>query len=80
LNDGVRVLLSLTPGLNGYLGVCHGGIVAAIPDEALSLLVHVCRQLQGLRPDNVTDDLQGRAVGQGQDPKYQGPKVLCRRL
>jgi len=58
LKDEVRALLSLAPGLDGYPGVCHGGIVATMLDEVLSLLVAVCRASQGLLPDNVTADLR----------------------
>ena len=54
LKDEVRALLSLSPGLNGYPRVCHGGIVATILDEVLSILVSVCRRAQGRHGDNVT--------------------------
>jgi uncharacterized protein (TIGR00369 family) len=54
LKDEVRTLLSLSPGLNGYPRVCHGGIVATILDEVLSILVSVCRRAQGQHGDNVT--------------------------
>ncbi len=57
LKDEVRTIVSLAPGLDGYPGVCHGGIVATLLDEVLSLLVAVCRRSQGLLPDNVTADL-----------------------
>jgi uncharacterized protein (TIGR00369 family) len=40
--------------LNGYPRVCHGGIVATILDEVLSILVSVCRRAQGQHGDNVT--------------------------
>ncbi|KIW47969.1 uncharacterized protein PV06_00615 [Exophiala oligosperma] len=54
LKDEVRTLLSLEPGLNGYPRVCHGGIVATILDEVLSILVAVCARSEGRHGDNVT--------------------------
>lgn len=57
LKDEVRTLLSLRPGLNGYPGVCHGGIVATMLDEVMSILVSQCRLSQGLPGHNVTADL-----------------------
>lgn len=54
LKDEVRSLLSLEAGLNGYPRVCHGGIVATMLDEVLSILVAVCGRSQGRRGDNVT--------------------------
>ncbi|KIW20288.1 hypothetical protein PV08_00863 [Exophiala spinifera] len=54
LKDEVHTLLSLEAGLNGYARVCHGGIVATILDEVLSVLVAVCGRSQGQTGDNVT--------------------------
>lgn len=56
--DEVRTLLALRGGLDGYGGVCHGGITATVLDEVMSLLVAVCRESQGLSPDNLTADLR----------------------
>jgi len=54
LKDEVCVLLSLQPGLNGYPGVCHGGVVATLLDEVLSVLVVEYRRSGVLPVDNVT--------------------------
>lgn len=62
LKDEVKVLLALRPGLNGYPRVCHGGITATVLDEIMSILVAVCRESQGLPPDNVTADLRIKYV------------------
>jgi len=58
--DECRTLLALRPGLDGYPGVCHGGITATVLDEIMSILVAVCRDSQGLEPDNLTADLRVR--------------------
>jgi thioesterase superfamily protein 4 len=58
--DEVRTLLALRGGLDGYSGVCHGGITATLLDEIMSILVAVCRESQGLSPDNLTADLRVR--------------------
>ncbi|EXJ92883.1 hypothetical protein A1O3_01437 [Capronia epimyces CBS 606.96] len=47
LKSEVRTLLSLRPGLDGYPGICHGGIVATLLDEVMSVLVSECRRSQG---------------------------------
>ncbi|KAF6825629.1 Acyl-coenzyme A thioesterase THEM4-like protein 1 [Colletotrichum musicola] len=39
----IKCLLTLRSGVNGYPGVCHGGIVAAILDETLGFLFSVNR-------------------------------------
>lgn len=58
--DEVRTLLALREGLDGYSRVCHGGITATLLDEIMSILVAVCRESQGLNPDNLTADLRVR--------------------
>ncbi|KEF57150.1 uncharacterized protein A1O9_07340 [Exophiala aquamarina CBS 119918] len=58
--DECRTLLALRAGLDGYPGVCHGGITATVLDEIMSILVAVCRESQGLAPDNLTADLRVR--------------------
>ncbi|EHY60576.1 hypothetical protein ABEF92_002739 [Exophiala dermatitidis] len=74
LTTEVLTLLSLQPGLNGYPGVCHGGIVATILDEVMSILVTRCRTSQGVRGDNVTADLHLTYVKPVPTPAV----VLCR--
>ncbi|KAL2434885.1 hypothetical protein ABEF95_010074 [Exophiala dermatitidis] len=74
LTTEVLTLLSLQPGLNGYSGVCHGGIVATILDEVMSILVTRCRNSQGVRGDNVTADLHLTYVKPVPTPAV----VLCR--
>jgi acyl-coenzyme A thioesterase PaaI-like protein len=44
--DEVRTLLSLRSGLNGNPRVCHGGIVAAIMDEVMGVLLTVNKDLE----------------------------------
>lgn len=56
--DEVRVFLALREGLNGYPRICHGGIIATVLDEIMSILVSVCRQSQLLSIENVTADLR----------------------
>ncbi|KAL2434870.1 hypothetical protein ABEF95_009741 [Exophiala dermatitidis] len=74
LTTKVLTLLSLQPGLNGYPGVCHGGIVATILDEVMSILVTRCRNSQGVRGDNVTADLHLTYIKPVPTPAV----VLCR--
>ncbi|KAK5051470.1 hypothetical protein LTR84_003122 [Exophiala bonariae] len=71
--DEVRTLLALRAGLDGYGGICHGGVTATIFDEVMSLLVAVCRESTGLRPDNVTADLRVRYLR----PVLTPSVVLC---
>ncbi len=40
----LKALMHLGPGLNGHLGISHGGFVAAILDEVLGLLVTLNRR------------------------------------
>lgn len=58
LKDEVRTILALRSGLDGYPGVCHGGMVTTLFDEVMSILVSVCGMEQGLVRDNVTADLR----------------------
>lgn len=39
--EEVTTFLALEPGLNGYLHICHGGIVATILDEVMGVLLSV---------------------------------------
>ncbi|KAL8382152.1 hypothetical protein RB595_006098 [Gaeumannomyces hyphopodioides] len=44
----VRALLSLAGGVDGHEGVCHGGVVCSILDEAIGLLALVNKKVGGL--------------------------------
>ncbi|KAI1808247.1 HotDog domain-containing protein [Daldinia bambusicola] len=48
--NSAKAFLTLGPGLNGYAGVCHGGIVAAILDEVIGFLITL-NQKRGYMPD-----------------------------
>lgn len=50
--DEVKAFLTLNPGVNGYPGVCHGGIVATILDEVLGVLMPL-NQARGAQPPTV---------------------------
>ncbi|KAI0143411.1 thioesterase superfamily protein [Xylariaceae sp. FL1272] len=39
--EEIKVFLTLGGGLNGYPGVCHGGLVTAILDEVIGLLIPI---------------------------------------
>lgn len=42
--DEIKVFLTLGIGMNGHPGVCQGGIVSAILDEAIGLLIPINRK------------------------------------
>lgn len=42
--NSIKTFLTLGPGLNGHAGVAHGGIVVAILDEVLHLLMPINQQ------------------------------------
>ncbi|OTA89819.1 hypothetical protein M434DRAFT_398367 [Hypoxylon sp. CO27-5] len=48
--NSIKTFLTLGPGLNGHAGVAHGGIVAAILDEVIGLLMPINQQ-RGFMPD-----------------------------
>lgn len=48
--DSINTFLTLGSGLNGHPDICHGGIVAAIMDEVLGLLIPINQQ-RGFLPE-----------------------------
>ncbi|KAI1452370.1 HotDog domain-containing protein [Annulohypoxylon moriforme] len=48
--DSLKMFLTLGTGLNGHPGICHGGIVVAILDEVIGLLIPT-NQLRGSMKD-----------------------------
>lgn len=46
LIDRVRSLIVLGPGVDGYPGVCHGGLVATLMDESMSILLGINKDLR----------------------------------
>ncbi|KAI1206866.1 HotDog domain-containing protein [Annulohypoxylon truncatum] len=42
--DSLKMFLTLGSGLNGHPGICHGGIVVAILDEVIGLLIPTNQQ------------------------------------
>ena len=44
--DRVRSLIVLGPGADGYPGVCHGGLVATLIDESMSVLLGINKDLR----------------------------------
>jgi len=66
----LKGLLTLGPGLDGWPGVCHGGIVATILDEITGLIIPV---------NHTRDELAGRPRGlpyQGYMTAYLNTKYL----
>lgn len=46
----VQALVALGPGVNGHPEVCHGGVVAAVLDEVMGMLIPLNLVRGGLRP------------------------------
>lgn len=62
----VHALAALGPGVNSWAGMCHGGIVTTLVDEAVARVVDVNQRLGGLR--------QGALIATGQlDMRFLKP-------
>ncbi|KAM5371231.1 hypothetical protein ACJZ2D_008151 [Fusarium nematophilum] len=79
LLDSATLLFDLQPGVNGFQGWTHGGLLALLVDEAMGSYIYITYRLQaeeklrGRLPPDVMDLAEVNTVTAGMDMKLKKP-------
>ncbi|KAH7374661.1 HotDog domain-containing protein [Plectosphaerella cucumerina] len=80
LVESISVLFDLQPGVNGFNGTAHGGLIASLIDEAMGsmfLVNNVVQAIGGMRggnvPPGIVDLSNLRVFTAGMDVRFQKP-------
>ncbi|KAH6693941.1 HotDog domain-containing protein [Plectosphaerella plurivora] len=80
LVESISLLFELRPGVNGFNGTAHGGLIASLIDEAMGsmfLVNNVVQAVNGMRggsvPQGIVDLSNLRVFTAGMDVRFQKP-------
>lgn len=78
--ESLSIFFDLRPGVNGFNGTAHGGLIASLIDEAMGsmfLVNNVVQALSGMRdgnvPPGIVDLSKMRVFTAGMDVRFQRP-------